>query len=155
VHTNHNFWWCLGLSIDIQISGYENTHMIIQNRVQTVRVCAACLDTVERVVSWYSETWYECLTTCDHCSNRHQSAVQSPECSCSKDSGRPTLLGPSSSSWQGSAASLTNFVPCRCGLVFTGVKGHVPCVASPFCLFPSPSPLVLSLPHIKCCGCGN
>ena len=42
-----------------QISGYGNTHTIIENRVQTVRVCAACLDTVERVVSWYSETWFD------------------------------------------------------------------------------------------------
>ena len=29
-----------------------------------------------------------CLTIC-RCSNRHQSSVQSPECSCSKDSSRP------------------------------------------------------------------
>ena len=49
----------VGLLIDIQKSGYqtldpipeyENTHKIIKNGAQTVRVCAACMDTVETAI---------------------------------------------------------------------------------------------------------
>jgi len=92
----------LGLLIDIQkfgcwilapISGYGNTHTIIENGAQTVRVCTACLDTVERIIHWYSETWYVASPPAsDRCSSRHLShliAVQSPQFSCSKDSGHP------------------------------------------------------------------
>jgi len=87
-----------------------------------------------------------CLTV-DRCSNRHQSAVQSPECSCSKrQRSPPTPLGPSSGSWQGSAASLTNFVPSmppRPGLD----RRERPCT-----LFAFPVHLVCSLPrHHSCC----
>jgi len=120
-----------------QISEYGNTHTIIKSRVQTVRVCAACLDTVERVFSWYSET-------------ARQRPLQQRQRSPPPQSVRHPAAG---RDLQRHLLILFS-VPCRCGLVLTVVKGHVPCVASTFRLFPSSSPLVLSLPHIKRCGCG-
>ena len=117
-HDDHNSLHTqLGLLIDIRksayrilapISGYGNTRTIIENGVQTVRVCAGCLDTVERDVSWYSETWYAAsLPARDRCSSRHLShlsAVQSPQCtslcSCSEDPRpAPDTHGPAAGRW--------------------------------------------------------
>ena len=41
--------WKSGYRILAPISGYANTHTIIENGVQTVRVCAACLAIVDTV----------------------------------------------------------------------------------------------------------
>jgi len=71
----------------------------------------------------------------DRCSNGHLSHLSAK-----------TVIAPTlphyPSSWQESAASLANFIPCHHGLILIGVQGHVRCVAGPSRLFPSPSPLL-------------
>jgi len=86
--------YMLGLLIDIRKSGYRILALIwkcsYNNQKQSANSqglhrLPGHSGESRQLIQW---NMIRCLTV-DRCSNRHRSAVQSPECSCSKDSSRP------------------------------------------------------------------